>query len=228
MGTDKEIKKRIAEEWLNFIPQLTFYSQNKFYRVVGCNIIGVELIKLPYSEDYRPHFVCYSLWKNDIKKCMDVPYIYFALNNKKGFQFDIPYLKHSSYINEAIECFKEQVPILFSENFQLKSLFEVIDRSFNDFLVKSNSAQQAKLFELKYYSALYTGSQSQVQGVLNQIHQASKNWNMQMFEMWFGKFDLWIHGLEEKVNQREDFFKQIKENMQDKKILQLKSSELTA
>jgi predicted patatin/cPLA2 family phospholipase len=137
-------------------------------------------------------------------------------------QFSIPYLKHNSYFNEAIECLKKQIPILWNENIALKSLLDLVDSRFSDILIKSNSAQQAKLF------ALYTGSQSQVQNGLNQIQQASKNWNMQMFEVWYGKFDTWLQGLQEKVKSREEFLKQIEANKQDKKILQLKSSELTA
>lgn len=224
----KEIKKRVTEEWLSSVPQLSAFAQNKLYRIVGCTIIGIELVKLPKVEDYRPHFVLYPLWKSDFKNCLDSPTILMEISNKKGLQFSIPYLKHISYFNEAIECLKKQLPILWNENVALKSLFDIVDNRFNDILIKSNSAQQAKLFELKFYTALYTGSQSQVQNVLNQIQQASKNWNMQMFEMWYGKFDTWLQGLQEKVSSREEFLKQIEINKQDKKIAQLKSSELTA
>ncbi|GMQ30637.1 hypothetical protein [Algoriphagus confluentis] len=224
----KEIKKRVTEEWLSSVPQLSAFAQNKLYRVVGCSIIGVELVKLPKVEDYRPHFVLYPLWKGDLKNCLDSPTILLEISNKKGLQFSIPYLKHSAYFNEALECLKKQVSILYNENVPLKSLFDLVDSRFNDILVKSNSAQQAKLFELKFYSALYVGSQSQVQNVLNQIEQSSKSWNMNMFEMWYGKFDVWLQGLREKVSNREDFLKQIEANKQDKKISQLKSSELTA
>ncbi len=224
----KEIKKGVTEEWLSSIPQLSVFAQNKLYRVVGCSIVGVELVKLPKVEDYRPHFVLYPLWKSDLKNCLDSPTILLEISNKKGLQFSIPYLKHSAYFNEAIECLKKQVPILLTENVALKSLFDLVDSRFNDILVKSNSAQQAKLFELKFYSALYAKNQSQVQSVLNQIQQTSKNWNIQMFEMWYGKFDLWLQGLQEKASNREDFIKQIEANKQDKKISQLKSSELIA
>lgn len=221
----KDIKKRIAEEWLNSIPQLSAFAQNKFYKVVGCLIIGVEAVNIPNIEGYKPHFVVYPLWKDDVKKCLDTPFLYLCLENKKGLQFSIPYLKHSAYFDEAIECLKKQVPILLTEKVTLKSLFDLVDSRFNDILVKSNSAQQAKLFELKFYSVLYAGNQSQVQSVLNQIQLASKNWNMQMFEMWYGIFDLWLQGLQEKASNREDFIKQIEANKQDKKISKLKCSE---
>jgi hypothetical protein len=223
----KEIKKRVTEEWLSSVPQLSAFAQHKLYRIVGCAIIGIELVKLPKVEDYRPHFVLYPLWKSDLKNCLDSPIILMEISNKKGLQFSIPYLKHNSYFNEAIECSKKQIPILWSENIALKSLFDLVDSRFNDILIKSNSAQQAKLFELKFYTALYTGSQFQIQNILNQIQQASKNWNMQMFEVWYGKFDTWLKGLQEKVNSREKILKQIEANKQDKKILQLKSSEFT-
>jgi len=224
----KDIKKIITEEWFSFVPQLSAFAHHKLYRIVGCAIIGIELVMLPKVEDYRPHFVLYPLWKSNLKSCLDSPTILFEISNRKGLQFSIPYLKNSVYFNEAIECLKKQVPILLAENVPLKSLFDIVDSRFNDILVKSNSAQQAKLFELKFYSALYTGNQSQVQSVLNQIQQASKNWNMQMFEMWYGKFDLWLQKLQEKTNNRADFFKQIEANKQDKKISQLKSSEIIA
>lgn len=223
----KEIKKRNFEEWLISVPQLSAFAQNKLYRIVGCTIIGIELVKLPKVEDYRPHFVLYPLWKSDLKNCLDNPTILMEISNKKGLQFSIPHLKHNSYFNEAIECLKKQVPILWNENIALKSLFDIVDNRFNDILVKSNSAQQAKLFELKFYSALYTENQSQVQNVLKQIQQASKNWNMQMFEIWYGKFDIWLQTLQEKASNREEFLKRVETNKQDKKISQLKSSELT-
>ena len=227
MAIDKEIKKKVTEGWLNSFPQLSAYAQNKLYKVVGSCIIGIELIKLPHSEEYRPHFVIYALWKSDVKKCLDAPFLMKQLYNRKGLQFTIPYEKHTTYFNDAIECFRKQIPVPLKDDVTLKSLFEFVDSLFGDMLVKSNSAEQAKLFELKFYTALYTGDQSQVLNVLNQIKQTSKNWNMQMFEVWYGEFDTWLQGLQEKVNRRDEFVKQIEANKQDKKISQLKSAELT-
>ena len=158
----------------------------------------------------------------------NLPFILFPIKNNKGLQFDIPYLKHNTYFNEAIECLKIQVPIVFTENVSLKSLIDLVNSRFNDNLVKSNSAQQAKLFEFIFYSSLFIGNQSQIQSVLNKVEQASKNWKMRMFEIWYGKFDIWLQGLREKVNSPEEFLKQIEANKQDKKIAKLQSSELTA
>lgn len=108
-------------------------------------------------------------------------------------------------ISEAIKCFKKQVPISLDGSISLKSLFDFVDSRFNDFLIKSNSAQQAKLFELKFYAALYVGSEIELNAVINQIQQASKSWNMQMFETWYGKFDLWLQNLQTTISYREEF-----------------------
>lgn len=228
MAVAKELKKSVNEEWLNAFPQLSSFAQNKLYKIVGLCIIGIELIKSPFSEEYSPYFVIYSLWEKDSKSCFSGPILMNRLINKKGLQFDIPYVKHSTYFSDAIECFEKQIPVSLNGEITLKSLFEFIDSLFSEMLVKTNSAQQAKLFELKFYSALYIGNQAQIQNVLNQIQKVSKNWNMQMFELWYGNFDLWIQGLQERESNREDFIKQIGVNKQDKKILKLKSSELIA
>jgi hypothetical protein len=226
-GDINKIKKKIIEDWLNAFPQLSAFAQNKLYKIVGCSVIGIELIKLPHSEEYCPHFVIYALWKNDVKSCLDAPILMRQLYNGKGLQFNIPYNKHTIYFDDAVECLKKQISVSLNRDVTLKILIEFVDGLFNDLLVKTNSAEQAKLFELEFYTTLYTGNQAKVQDILNQIQKICKSWNMQMFEMWYGKFDLWLQKLEERISHREDFLKQIEENKLNKKISQLKCSELT-
>ncbi|HRI30492.1 MAG TPA: hypothetical protein PLQ21_03100, partial [Candidatus Kapabacteria bacterium] len=137
--------------------------------------------------------------------------------------------KHSTYFNEAIECLKKQVSILFAENVSLETLFSLIDNVLeNDITCKFNSGKVASLFEFKFYACLYTGDQIQVQYVFNQIEQVSKNWNMKMFEIWYGKFDTWLEELKKKQDNRDEFLKQIEANKQDMKIAKLQYSELIA
>ncbi len=49
-------KKKVAAEWQSSFPELTQYAENKLYKLLGPLIIGIELIKLPRSPKYRPHF----------------------------------------------------------------------------------------------------------------------------------------------------------------------------
>lgn len=222
----KEIKKKIKEDWIDAFPHLSAFAQNKFYKTVGCFVIGIEAVNIPNIEGYKPHLVLYSLWDEDLKKSLETPYVYQCIVNNKGLQFSTPYIKHRDLFNEAVECFKKQIPFSLNDNVTLKSIFELSSNRFNDILIKSNSAQQAKIFELKFYAALYTGNQAQIENVLSEIQRESKSWNMRMFDTWYGKFESWFQKLQEKVNNREEFLKQININKQEKKISQLKSSEL--
>ncbi|WP_149240735.1 hypothetical protein [Dyadobacter sp. 32] len=223
---NKEIKKIIAEQWLSSVPDLSAFTQNKFYKIVGCLVIGIELINLPKVENYRPYFVIYPLWKKDLKECLDSPVVLMEIYNKKGMQFSIPYLNHDVYFNEVIENIKRQVPILFSEDIYFKKMDDLICRLFDDILVKSNSAQQAKLFELRFYTALYVGNENQTINVLNNIKKASTFWNMRMFETWYGKLDLWIQGLQEAIIYREEFVIHVNTIKQERKMLKMHHSEL--
>lgn len=227
MAIENEIKKKVTEDWLTSFNQLSSFAQNKLYKVVGPLIIGIELIKASNSEEYRPHFVIYALWRNDVQKCLDAPLLMKQLYNKKGLQFNIPYKKHLTYFNDAIECFKKQIPISLNKDVSLNLLFEFVDSLFTNMLIKTNPAEQAKLFEVKFYTALYKGKESQLQNVLSQIQQASKKWNMQVLETQHGKFDVWIEEMQKKGNTRDSFLKQVQNNKQDKKISNLKSSEIT-
>lgn len=226
---DSKTKKIITEEWIKSFPNLNAYTQNKLYKVLGPLVIGIELVNLPRSKNYRPHFVIYSLWKNDIKSCLEYPVLMQEFYNFKKLQLNLPYEDVSGKYKEAQTIVSDNLKISFTDNVDLNKFYALIEDVLqNDISFKTHSGKIASLFELKFYSALYTGNQSQIQNVLNQIQQASKSWNMQMFEMWFGKFDLWLQILQEKASSREDFLNQIEANKQDKKILQLKSSELIA
>lgn len=226
MTIDKEIKKKITSDWLSAFPQLSSFAQNKLYKIIGCSIAGIELIKLPSSEAYSPHFTAYPLWNINPKIILDRPSLLIQIYNRKGLQFSIPYSRHNSYFNEAVEAITKQITISLYGDVKLNSWFEMIDSCFNDILVSSNAAQQAKLLELKYYSAVYVGFEEQVRSVLIEIEERQNNWNMQMFEMWFGKYEIWLQGLHEVFTNRNDFLERIAANKLLPKISDLSKSEL--
>lgn len=230
MLKQKMNKKVIFNDWQNLFPQLVPYSKNKLYKVVGPLVIGIELIKLPHVEEYRPYFVIYPLWGNklgnNINDCLSSPVILSDIRNKKGLQFDIPYSKHGEYFAEAVECTKKQIQIPFNKDVILNTLFGVVNGCFKDKMVNSNAGQQAKLFQFEFYAALYVNNNKQLVSILNQIQKESKHWNMELFELWFGNFEHWLMALRNKVNFRNEFMNQIKTNQHDKKIEKLYFSEL--
>lgn len=227
MAIDSTIKKNIAEDWFAALPNLRAFTQNKFYRVVGCCILGVELIKLPHSEEYRPHFVIYSLLESDITKCLEAPVAIVQLYNDKGLQLNIPYGAHSAYFEDAVRRLRVQIPLVDKRgDIDIEMLHHFIDERFNDILVKSNPGQQGKLYQFKMLTALYVGNESKVQNVLDQVKAAKENWNMAMFEGWHGNFDVWYNKLNHELTNRSAFLRKIGDNKNDKKVKGLPVAEL--
>jgi len=227
MAIDKEVKKKVIEDWQNAFPQLALYAQDKLYKVVGATVIGLELIKLPRTEEYRPHFVVYPLWKKDVKASLDFPFILKEYSNKKGLQYSIPYERHSAFFSDVIESVKKQTPLPFDSNISLKKIVSVIDEHSKTppLSAAPNSYLQAALQEAKLKIALFVGV-TEAQSVLEQINKRS--WDTNHFKACGVDVSKWLQSLQEVTTNRDEFLKQIEANKQDKKISQLKSSELTA
>lgn len=226
---DNKIKKQITEEWLRAFLNLSGYTQNKLYKVIGPFICGIEIINLPRSENYRPHFVIYPLYKKDIKFCLEYPALMFEFYNYKKLQLNLPYDDVNGNYKEAQNIVSKSLKISLEKNVTLNSFYgQINDILQTDVEYNSHSGKIASLLELKFYAALYAGDEDQIKSVISQIQNESKVWNMQIFETWYGKFDKWLQSLQATKSNRNEFLKQIEANRQDKKIAQLKSSELTA
>lgn len=225
MPLDKELQKRNVEDWLSAFPQLSAYTPSKLYKVVGCCIIGIELVKLPFSDEYRPHFVIYKLWGKCLEECLSGPMLMVQLHNKKGLQFNIPYIEHDLLFHDVVECFKKQVTIPMNGDVPLKTFIKFVDHYFNsESLVKINPVQQALLCKLKFYSLLYAGGKPEK--TLKQILSLSKKWDMSFFESQIGSFDSWFQILKNDMCHKDDFMNGILLNKQNPKIKKLHSSEL--
>lgn len=231
MAIDKTIKKKVIEDWQNAFPQLTMYAQNKLYKVVGSCVLGIELIKSPHTESYSPYFMLYSLWGNrmgnDIKACMAAPILLRDFKNKKGYQYDIPYEKHSVFFRDVVDSIKSQTPLPFEGNISLKKIVAAIEDSSQKppLSAAPNSYLQAVLQEAKLKAALFM-SNEEAQKVFEQINKRS--WDLIHFKACGIDVNEWLQSLQTTISNRDKFLKQIEANKQDKKISQLKSSELTA
>lgn len=227
MPIDKEIKKKVIEDWQNAFPQLTMYSQNMLYKVVGSCILGIELIKSPHTENYSPYFAIYPIWKKDVKTSLDYPIFLKDFKNKKGFQYDIPYEKHSVFFDDVLDSVKKQTPLPFEGNISFKKIETSIDVSSKTppLSAAPNSYLQAVLQEAKLKIALFINSE-EAQRVFEQINKRS--WDINHFKACGVDVNEWLQSLQATILNKEEFLKQIEINKQDKKIAQLKSSELTA
>jgi len=227
MAVDKEIKRRITQEWLKAFPGLQPYAQNKLYKNIGPFVMGIELINLPRSENYRPHFVIYPLYRNNIKSCLDYPCLMREFFNSKKLQINLPYNDTRELFKDAQKIVAQSLKFEFKEDVSLLDLYSLVDdRLINDPIFQRHSGHRASLLEVKFYAAVYTRSQTEMEKIINQVKDEQKNWDMKMFESWHGQFDLWIKGLERNAINTEEFFKKIVINKQDKKIDKLLSSDL--
>lgn len=230
MPINKELKKKVIEDWRNAFPHLTSYAQNKLYKIAGPVIIGVELIKLPYTEEYRPHFVLYTLCGNDkgndLKSCLSYPVLLMEYYNNKGLQYSIPYERHSLFFLDVLESMKKQTPLLFESNISLGKIISLID----DYCQKSHlrwspqSYLQAMAQEAKLRIALYV-MDAEAQTILEQLNRRS--WDVTHFKLCKVDVNEWLHSLKRLLSDKAAFMKQVEANQEDKKIAKLKRSEIT-
>lgn len=226
---DTKTKRIITEEWLRAFPGLGAYAQNRLYKIIGPFVCGIELINLPRSENYRPHFVIYSLYKEDLESCLEYPILMFEFHDSKKLQLDLPYDDANGEFKLAQSIVSDSLKIQFKGNVSLGNFFGLVDDNLkNNMRFKSHSGNIASLLELKFYAALFVNSEVEMNAIINQIQTESKNWNMQIFEKRYGSFDKWIENLQMIMLERDEFLKKIEANKQNKKILRLKNSELTA
>lgn len=224
MRIQKDIKTKVNNDWLQAFPELVAYTTNHFYKISGPLILGIELIKIPKHETYRPYFAIYPLWKESVKDCMDSPYKLIALKNKKGLQFDISYNKHSEYIEDAIKCMREQISISFEGNISLRSLFNTIEMD----IYPMQIIEKIKVYLLKLYLFLDTNNINEMNKILLEIKINKEILSTNSFEYFFGSFDEWFSNLEKSLSNRDDFLLSIGVNKQDKKIRKMTISDIIA
>lgn len=223
-------KKKIAHDWENAFPHLTQFAKDKFYRTIGPLIVGIELIKLPKTEAYRPHFIIYALWGNkggnDVKACLLGPILIQQFYNKKGLQFDIPYEKHDIHFEEMVGCIKKQLPVKLDCDVSLKEFFYLLDEYSKKppLSASSNSYLQAALKQYKLYSALYAKDTIQANNVFTEAK--TKNWDVKHFILCNVQVEDWINGLKQTMLKPDTLMSIITNNLNDDKIKRLKRSEL--
>lgn len=224
---EKEIKKAVLKDWEIAFPSLTPCLSNSLLKVLSVCIIGIEIMRVPRSNEYRPLFVCYPLWEEDEKAIFSESFILQEIRDKKGLQFDIPYTKHKEYFEKAVECTKEQVLIPLDTDVPLSSFVRMINFQLkNDTLTKASPLMQSKLYQLKLYAGLYMNNQNLINKVLSEIKEAMINWTPDLFEWKCGKKEIWYQNILAIINNRENFMLKLDENMKQKRIKKLQYAEL--
>ncbi|MEZ4921387.1 MAG: hypothetical protein R2792_19995 [Saprospiraceae bacterium] len=226
----KDIKKQVAEDWQNAFPQLVRYAQNKYYKILGPLLVGIELVKRSSIEKYSPHFVIYSLWGNkagkDLKACLSGPIALKPFYNKKGQEIYIPYNKHEVEFLEVLKAVKNQLPFSMEGDVSLKKVMSALDEHSKTppLSAAPNSYLQATLMESKLEMAICSGNEKLVQDIFSQIKKRS--WDLDHFSLWGIKYKEWLKGVENKITNKDGILSRLETNKQDKKLKKLQQSEL--
>ena len=184
-------------------------------------------MKIPRSNEYRPLFVCYPLWKDDEKAIFSESFILQEIEDRKGLQFDIPYLKHNIFFEEAVTCARKQILISLEGNVSFFYFAKMVDNQLiNDMLTKASPLMQADLYQLKLYTGLYLNNRIIVNQVLSEIKKAMINWNSNLFEWKYGRKEIWYQNLEDTIDNQDSFISKIIQNKRLKNIGKLQHSEI--
>lgn len=153
---------------------------------------------------------------NDIKACMSAPLLLRDFKNKKGYQYDIPYEKHSLFFEDVVDSIKNQTPLPFERNISFKKIVAVIEDSSKKppLSAAPNSYLQTVLQEEKLKTALFISSEESLK-ILEQIKKRS--WDIKSFNMWNVDLNIWFQSLQTIIFDRDTFLKQIERNRQEKK-----------
>ncbi len=222
--------RKIDQDWQEYIPELAVFSPGKLYRILGPLVVGVELIKLPRVEAYRPHFVVYPLWGNrmgdDLKSCLAGPLALMEFYNKKGLQFSIPYAKHEDLFSEVVSAVKEQIPVPLVKSVSLANVLDFVKKYSKTLPLSAspNSYLQAIIQEAKIKLALYVNNIECVHSLL--VEAKERNWDMNHFNLAGVDVERWVDTLSSIVDNRNEFLSVIGRNKEESRMQSLPQSEL--
>lgn len=226
----KELIKQVEADWQEAFPSLTRYSKNKYYKVLGPVLVGIELVSRTPFEQYSPHFVIYSLLGNktgkDLKSCLSAPIILFPFIDKNRREIQISYANHEFDFPTLLEQVKNQLPFSIDDEASLKDLFLVFDEQSKlpPLSHAPNSYLQASLMESKLEIAICFGSDKIVQEAHNEIKQ--RNWDIAHFELWGVKYEEWLDSIDKKIVDKVKILSRLNINKNDKRLEKLNKSTL--
>lgn len=220
------VKNIISENWLEIFGELRPYSNSKLYKIIGPLITGVELIKLPSTDCYRPHLVVYPLWKLNEKECFKEPFLLKEIVDEKGEQYNLAYSEEKKLITGAAKNANVQSKELLNGDVKLSTIYSLIDETFNYILVKSSPVAKAKLFELKLCTALYINDEALFMKTFNEVTNDSQKWTPELFNWKFGNVNIWLEDQKTRLPHKVPFLNQIESNKTQKKIQKLIFSEI--
>ena len=215
MNNLTEVKK----DWKS-IPYFKQYTPTKYYAILGCFVVGFNLISIPGHGEYRPHFVIYPLWKNTLKEVFSYPFVCLSVKDNKNLDYDIPYINHHCYFIKLISYCKEQFEFIFHNDINAREIYNFFYHYSKSYYI-NNLRNKVLLFECELFFSLYMNNLIGIEKVLNRIEEDSDKLNMKKIDYWGKTYDEWLEGLISMTNDRDSFLKQIETNINSEKLRKL-------
>lgn len=225
--------KQVKNNWLEAFPKLKPIGTNKFFEILGPILIGIELVKSSYGDEYKPYLVVCSFWNSDVlnnkleselKRRLNNPNIYLSLNKDNGVEFNIGYYDYK-LIPEAISRIKKQF-LPLERDVKIDEIFDYIDyyKSYSN-IPPDIAGVNAILLEFKYLICKYLGNKVLTDKILEEINENYMSiWDKSSFENWIGDYNLWLKRL--KHISREELVSAVNNFKQDPKIKKLNAFRL--
>ncbi|MBC8602844.1 hypothetical protein H8784_14085 [Parabacteroides acidifaciens] len=220
MASTKE-KKEIYKLWGEAFPCLTAFSPTAFYMTLDIAVIGIRLMPLIGGEEYRPHFMCYPLWRENNNMNMKDGIFMQQMYNAKKMQLDVSYLANQDTIKKAIDLTGKQIGTCVQDQVSVKDIFGILKWYFSYILVQSSPILQSKVLEYEFMIALYINNPNFIDKVKTEITKISNSWDPNYFEWRHGKIEDWRQRLFDRLENRDAFLLQIQKNINDGKIAKL-------
>lgn len=207
----------LKNEWCKHF-NLSAYTSTKFYRIVGCFIVGFEMIKIPNRGLIHPHLVVYPLWRDDIKLCMKHPYMMYGLLNKKNLQVQLPICELLQTKNEIFKDIEEFIGFSINTDVIGSDMYSLVNRclphQINDpwrlmDVNESNIILSAYMNDRKMYDKAVSSLDAAF------IHISP---HLNMIEQFYGKYEDWKNNLLSSFYNRDEILARIEKNMANCKI----------
>ena len=217
----RELSKEtiLKNEWINHFG-LTAISTWKYYKIVGCFLVGFEQIRT--RGELQPHFMIYPLWGNDIKDCLQGYCLYHCIEDTKGFGYQISASKMLAQKDEVFLNAERYMGFDLTKDIRKLQMLDIFNRYSKEH--DSNPSYQVSIIALKIYMATYLNDIELFEETLSSSSMKTmKEYarkNPQRFEEIYGKFDSWKENCISVFSNRQAIMDIINANIASGKIKQ--------
>ena len=205
---------QLKNEWIKHYG-LTALSTSKYYKVIGCFIVGFEQIKT--QGEIQPHFMIYPLWESNVKNCFITPLVLHCVEDSRGFRYQLPVLKileSTSTIFQDIDRFLD-----FDMRYDVHKadILKIVDY-YISFEIR-NPYVQINMIELKIIMATYLKDDLLFERTKDQMDEMYSKVGKEDFEYCADcKYDEWVKKQVSYYQNRQNVLDKINENIANSKI----------